>query len=43
MDGVLGFKPEGYGEHIYLQIRKCDINTDFLARQLAKFVAVSRC
>lgn len=31
----LGFEPDGAGEHVFLQIRKRNANTDWLARQLA--------
>ena len=36
----LGFQPCGEGEHVYLDITKTDINTDFLARSIAKFAGV---
>ncbi|WP_299183115.1 tRNA pseudouridine(13) synthase TruD [uncultured Neptuniibacter sp.] len=37
----LGFEPEGQGEHVFLYIRKCGENTDWVARQLANFAQVS--
>lgn len=37
---VLGFVPEGEGEHQYLQITKRGINTEWLARQIAAFAGV---
>jgi len=37
----LGFEPEGEGEHVFLYIRKCGENTDWVARQLANFAQVS--
>ncbi|WP_409523473.1 tRNA pseudouridine(13) synthase TruD [Nitrincola sp. MINF-07-Sa-05] len=36
----LGFEPCGEGEHLFLQIRKTSENTDWVARQLAKFCAI---
>jgi tRNA pseudouridine13 synthase len=41
VDEVLGYDPEGAGNHAFLQIRKRNTNTDWLARQLAEFVGVS--
>lgn len=38
----LGFEPEGEGEHLWLWIEKRGINTDDLARQLAKLAGVRR-
>ncbi|ALG69568.2 tRNA pseudouridine(13) synthase TruD [Beggiatoa leptomitoformis] len=37
---TLSFEPTGTGEHVFLQIRKRDTNTDWLARQLAQFANV---
>ena len=36
----LGYEPCGEGEHVYLDITKTDINTDFLARNIAKLAGV---
>ncbi len=36
----LSFKPEGSGEHVFLQIEKCGENTDYVARLLARFAGV---
>jgi tRNA pseudouridine13 synthase len=36
----LGFEPCGTGEHIYLYIRKRGENTEWVARQIARFAAV---
>lgn len=36
----LGFEPDGEGEHVLLQIRKRDTNTDWVARKLARFADV---
>lgn len=36
----LAFKPSGEGEHVFLQIQKTGENTDYVARQLAKFANV---
>ena len=38
----LGFEPEGDGEHLWLLIEKRGINTDDLARQLARLSGVRR-
>lgn len=40
VDEVLGFEPDGQGEHFLLHIRKRNTNTEWLARQLARFVDV---
>ena len=34
---ILGYEPVGEGEHIYLWVRKIDLNTAYLAEQIAKF------
>lgn len=36
VDEILSFQPSGEGEHLFLQIRKIDSNTDWVARQLQK-------
>jgi len=36
----LGFEPSGQGEHVFLHIEKRGENTDWLARQLARFAGV---
>ena len=36
----LSFEPEGEGTHAYLYIEKTNTNTEWLARQLARFVGV---
>lgn len=38
VEEVLGFEPEGLGEHLYLFIEKQGVNTEFLARLIAKHV-----
>ena len=40
VDENLGFDPAGKGEHILLQIRKRHLNTEAVARQLAKLAGV---
>jgi tRNA pseudouridine13 synthase len=40
VEEVLGFAPSGDGEHVFLRIEKRHENTDYLARQLAKFAQV---
>jgi tRNA pseudouridine13 synthase len=34
---ILGYEPTGEGEHIYLWVQKIELNTAFLAEQIAKF------
>ncbi len=36
----LAFEPSGTGEHVFLQIEKTNENTDYVARQLARFANV---
>ncbi len=36
-----GFQPSGSGEHVFVQIQKRAENTDYIARQLAKFSKVA--
>ncbi|MEM7404482.1 MAG: tRNA pseudouridine(13) synthase TruD [Pseudomonadota bacterium] len=38
---ILGFQPEGDGEHVWLWIRKRGVNTHFLASRLARWAGVS--
>jgi len=40
VDEVLGFEPDGEGEHVLIHIRKRNTNTEWLARQLARFAGV---
>ncbi len=40
VDEVLGFEPEGEGEHLFLQLRKRGDNTAWVARQLARLAEV---
>ncbi len=40
VDEVLGYEPDGEGNHAFLHIRKTNTNTDWLARQLAQFAGV---
>lgn len=40
VDEDLGFEPDGAGEHIFLRIEKRGANTDWVARELAKFASV---
>ncbi len=40
VDEVLGFEPDNDGDHAFLQIRKRGTNTEWLARELAKFAGV---
>ena len=41
VDEVLGFEPDGQGEHSYLRIEKRDANTEWVAQQLASFAGVA--
>jgi tRNA pseudouridine13 synthase len=36
VDEILSFQPSGEGEHLFLQVKKTDSNTDWVARQLQK-------
>ena len=36
----LAFEPSGEGEHVFLQIKKIGVNTDYVARQLARYANV---
>lgn len=36
VDEILSFQPSGEGEHLFLQVKKTDNNTDWVARQLQK-------
>jgi tRNA pseudouridine13 synthase len=40
VDEVLGYEPDGEGNHAILHIRKRNTNSDWLARQLAEFAGV---
>ena len=40
VDEELGFAPEGSGEHILIRVEKRGANTDWVARELAKFAGV---
>ncbi|MFW5450115.1 MAG: tRNA pseudouridine(13) synthase TruD [Methylophagaceae bacterium] len=40
VEEVLPFKPDGSGGHVWLKIQKRNINTDWLANELAKFASV---
>jgi tRNA pseudouridine13 synthase len=40
VDEQLGFEPYGSGEHFFLHIEKRGENTDFVARQLARYAGV---
>lgn len=42
VDEVLGFKPEGEGEHVLLQLEKRNTNTQWLADQLARFAGIPK-
>ena len=40
VDEQLAFTPSGSGEHVFLQIEKTGENTEYIARQLARFAGV---
>ncbi len=40
VEETLAFEPSGSGEHIFLQIQKTGENTEYVARQLARFANV---
>jgi tRNA pseudouridine13 synthase len=40
VEEILGFEPSGEGEHEFLRIEKRGENTDYVARQLARFAGV---
>jgi tRNA pseudouridine13 synthase len=40
VDERLGFEPDGAGEHVFVHIEKRGANTDWIARELAKFAGV---
>lgn len=42
VDEQLPFEPDGEGGHVWLQIQKRGINTDWLANELAKFAGVPK-
>jgi len=42
VDEVLGFEPEGDGEHVLLQIEKRNTNTRWLADQLARYAGIPK-
>jgi tRNA pseudouridine13 synthase len=41
VDEVLPFAPSGEGEHVYIHVRKRNTNTEWLARQIARFAGVT--
>jgi tRNA pseudouridine13 synthase len=42
VEEILGFAPSGEGEHLFLHIRKRGENTDYLARQIAKYAGLPK-
>ena len=40
VDEDLGFEPDGAGEHVFVRVEKRGANTDFVARELAKYAGV---
>lgn len=41
VDEDLGFVPEGQGEHFFLRVEKRGANTDFVAKELARYAGLS--
>ncbi len=41
VDEVLGFEPDGTGEHSFLRIEKRNANTEWVAQQLGRFAGVA--
>jgi tRNA pseudouridine13 synthase len=41
VDEDLGFSPDGAGEHLFLRVEKRGANTDFVARELARYAGVA--
>jgi tRNA pseudouridine13 synthase len=41
VEEILGYEPDGEGEHAFLWVEKREANTDWVARELARFAGVS--
>ncbi len=41
VDEELGFTPDGAGEHVFVHVEKRGANTDWVARELAKFAGIA--
>ncbi|EXJ12063.1 tRNA pseudouridine(13) synthase TruD [Nitrincola nitratireducens] len=41
VEEILGFEPDGEGEHVFVLIQKTGENTEWVARQLAKFTGTN--
>ncbi len=41
VDELLGFEPEGSGEHLFLQLRKRGLDSEEVARRIARWAAVA--
>ncbi|GAB4193034.1 MAG: tRNA pseudouridine(13) synthase TruD [Wenzhouxiangellaceae bacterium] len=41
VDEILSHQPDGQGEHLWVRIEKCHANTEWVARQLARWAGVS--
>src|SRR5690606_41947445 len=37
---VLGFEPDGSGEHVFLELEKANLNTEDVARRIARLAGV---
>ena len=40
VEEILGWEPSGEGEHVFLYLEKTNLNTEFLAKQLAQHLKV---
>ncbi|MGN6090839.1 MAG: tRNA pseudouridine(13) synthase TruD, partial [Luteibacter jiangsuensis] len=41
VEEILGYEPDGAGEHAFLVVEKRGANTDWVARELARFAGTS--
>lgn len=41
VDEILGFEPEGSGEHVFVHVEKTGTNSDWVGKQLARFAGVA--
>lgn len=41
VDEDLGFAPDGHGEHVFLRVEKRGANTDWVARELARYARIA--
>jgi tRNA pseudouridine13 synthase len=41
VEEILGYGPDGEGEHVFLEVEKCGENTEWVVRELAKFAGAN--